>query len=386
VRILALGDTGYDYPFLDTEDYAAGETVTDYIARARAKWLDDGRPIADFAAPPPHALPDNGGVVAASGLRPVSTAAGRYCARRGCDFGVLLGDNVYPDGLTLDTDGKRDADRLQRLFVEPLAPLAAGNDAFRFYALLGNHDWRTSRGGARAQLEFLERTPPFHMDGFWYRVVPTNGRGLVELFVIDTTLLLGSVEVPEIAVGADGRELPPDGLDENPKGVLPLAPGEADQVRWLEQALADSTAPWRIVLGHHPLWSSGGTKSAQARVLRSLLLPALCRGADAYIAGHDHTLEVHLDDCRQVASGLAPLLHVVSGAGAKQRAVHKPFAAHQLEGHPELTSLWARGLIWGFIHLELTRERARVQVVSTANDGGGVPVEEFAYDYARRPD
>jgi len=384
VGILAVGDTGYGYDFLDSDDYAAGESVADYLARERAEWLEDRRPPADFAAPPPHQLPNNGGVVAASGLGPVARAMQAYCAGRACDFATLHGDNIYPDGLTLGADGRSDADRLRLLMAEPLGPLANRNDQFRIYAALGNHDWRTSRGGALAQVAWLERTPPFYMQGTHYRVVPPNSGGLVELFVIDTTLLLGTQVVREVLVTEDGTEQRLDEFEDNPKGVLPLAPGEGQQVAWLADALASSTARWKIVMGHHPLWSSGGSKSEQARVLRSLLLPALCRDADLYLAGHDHTVELHLDDCREAGGAARPLLQVVSGAGAKQRPVHQPFAARQVLDNPQLTSLWARGLMWGFVHLTVGPDQAQVRVISTANDSGGVPVEEFVYDYPRR--
>ena len=50
--------------------------------------------------------------------------------------------------------------------------------------------------------------------------------------------------------------------------------------QWLEAALRESTARWKIVIGHHPIWSSAGSKFQQARMLRRLILPALCRYAD----------------------------------------------------------------------------------------------------------
>jgi len=384
IGIIAVGDTGYGYDFLDPDDYAPGETVADYLARERAEWLEDHRPPGEFAAAPPYQLPDDGGVVAASGLGPVSRAMQAWCATRACDFATLLGDNVYPDGLTLGTDGRSDAERLRLLLEEPLAPLARGTDRFRIYATLGNHDWRTSREGAAAELAWLERTPPFYMDGFFYRVVPEGTGGEVELFVLDTTLLLGTTRVQEVVIGDDGSARLLGEWEDNPKGVLPLAPGEERQVEWLAAALASSTARWKIVMGHHPLWSSGGTKSEQSRVLRGLLLPTLCRHADMYLAGHDHTLEVHLDACREGGPGAPPLPQVVSGAGAKQRPLHQPLAARQVQDNPQLTSLWARGLTWGFVHLTLAGDQATVRVVSTPNDGSGRPVEEFVYDFQRR--
>jgi hypothetical protein len=157
-------------------------------------------------------------------------------------------------------------------------------------------------------------------------------------------------------------------------------------VAWLERSLADSPARWKIVIGHHPIWSSAGSKFQQARALRALILPALCRHADLYLAGHEHTLEVHTDACKDVpeASGRAPLLEVVSGAAAKQRPLNTAFARHQAQQNPELTSVWTRGLLWGFAHVTLQAHEATIRMVSTPDDESGVPEVEFEQRFARR--
>ena len=64
---------------------------------------------------------------------------------------------------------------------------------FRIYAALGNHDWRTSREGAMAQVRYLEKTRPFYMDGIRYRVAPTGDPREVEIFVLDTHVMLSGV-------------------------------------------------------------------------------------------------------------------------------------------------------------------------------------------------
>ena len=132
--------------------------------------------------------------------------------------------------------------------------------------------------------------------------------------------------------------------------------------QWLESALRESTARWKIVIGHHPLWSSGGSKFEEAAMLRRLILPALCRYADAYFAGHDHSLEVHTDDCSTAGlrRGAAPLLQVVSGAAAKQRGVNRAFADWQARSYPQHEPLFARGMTWGFVHVTLGRDSGEV--------------------------
>ena len=72
----------------------------------------------------------------------------------------------------------------------PFKDFGAFAPDFRIYATLGNHDWRTSREAAMAEVRYLETTPPFYMDGIFYSVKPPAGRGDVEMFVLDTEVLL----------------------------------------------------------------------------------------------------------------------------------------------------------------------------------------------------
>jgi hypothetical protein len=157
-------------------------------------------------------------------------------------------------------------------------------------------------------------------------------------------------------------------------------------VDWLERSLAESPARWKVVIGHHPLWSSAGSKFQQARALRGLILPALCRHADLYLAGHEHTLELHTDACKDIpeARERPPLAHVVSGAAGKQRPLNTAFARHQVAANPELTSLWARGLVWGFAHVTLAADQATIRIVMTPDDGSGVARVEFEHRFERR--
>ncbi len=380
---LAFGDTGYHYDYLDPDDVLP--SVDAYIAHERAEWLEDRRAPAEFTAAPPHVLPD-GRVVAASGALPVAAAMRTYCANRDCRFATLLGDNVYPEGATAGADGRSDEGRFRAMFEAPYGHFGDLAPGFRIYAALGNHDWKTSRAGAESELRYLERTPPFYMNDYFYRVTPPGAEGLVELFVIDTELLLARLVIPETEVDWDGREILLAERDEPSPDTTRQTDAERQMAAWLEQALASSTARWKIVVGHHPLWSTAGSKFAQARALRGLILPALCRYADMYLAGHEHTLEMHLDDCSKALPGetVSPLLQVVSGAGAKQRPSNGAFAAKQQTGNPELRSLFSRGMVWGFAHISLDGDRATARLLSTPNDASGRPVEEFQYSVQRR--
>jgi len=155
--------------------------------------------------------------------------------RQPVDLVVLAGDNVYPDG---------DPAKLDQAFVKPYQELLASK--VPFVAVLGNHDIRTRNG--EGQLAY----PAFGMGGRWYSL----RRGPVEFFLLDTN------------VNAAWQH----------------------QLPWLKAALARSTAPWKVVVGHHPLYTAGFYGDDPAGIAR--LTPLFKRyGVQLYINGHDHNYE-----------------------------------------------------------------------------------------------
>ncbi len=64
----------------------------------------------------------------------------------------------------------------------------------------------------------------------------------------------------------------------------------AEQAEWLEADLAASTAPWKIIYMHKPMYSSGSHGSDMS--LRNKMEPIMKRhGVQLVLAGHDHNYE-----------------------------------------------------------------------------------------------
>jgi hypothetical protein len=80
-------------------------------------------------------------------------------------------------------------------------------------------------------------------------------------------------------------------------------PGE--QVEWLERELAASRADWKIVVGHHPVYSGG--RHGNTDGLIEQFVPLFKRhGVQAYLNGHNHNLEhVVADGIHYLTSGAA---------------------------------------------------------------------------------
>jgi acid phosphatase len=81
---------------------------------------------------------------------------------------------------------------------------------------------------------------------------------------------------------------------------------DSKQLRWIKNQLQNTKALWKIVYGHHPIYSSGdhGDNEYLKKVLDPILVETR---TDLYLAGHDHILEI-----------LKPnngVLYVIAGGG-----------------------------------------------------------------------
>ena len=169
-------------------------------------------------------------------------AARMQAFREDFDYGfvLMLGDNVYDGGTPEDYRAK---------FERPYAALLEAG--VKFYAVLGNHD-----------------DPGQHR----YPLFNTGGRRYYT-FKPDRPVL-GAI------AGTDVRffMLDTENLDNA-------------QRAWLQRALADSDAAWKIVACHRPLYTSG-RYALPARRFRALLEPLLVRhGVSAVFSGHEHFYE-----------------------------------------------------------------------------------------------
>jgi len=384
--IVIFGDSGYipSYERLDADEPPL-RSLGGYLAAEARDWLERN-PTLDGFTPTPWTFESAlGSYIAASGLYPVAWAMDETCRNAGCDFGVMLGDNIYPDGATLGTDGIDDQRRFGDMLDNPFGRLGAGTPDFAIYAMLGNHDWKHSREGALAQVQYLQQHPNFRMPGLFYRVVPPGFDGEVELFVVDTEMLLASTRVAKDRLDEQGNELQTDEVEVWDAHIRPRTTEEREMAQWLSRSLAASTARWKLVFGHHALWSGGGSKYEKARSLRRLLLPALCRYADAYFAGDDHMLEVYTDDCKAVdGAPVAPLPLLVSGAAGKYRPLHPAFMTQQAGNNPQVRNLWSKGSTWGFMWARLDGDTLQLRAFSTPADLSGRPVLEAQFEFPRR--
>ncbi len=149
------------------------------------------------------------------------------------DTVLTVGDNMY---------GGEDPDDFVRKFEQPYKPLL--DAGVKFYAALGNHDDR----------ELQRKYKYFNMGGEYYYTFKLPRQG-VRVFALESSYM-------------DSRQL-----------------------QWLEQQLSTSNDPWKIVIMHHPLYSTGKAHGPSLS-LRQVLEPLLVKyGVSVVFAGHEHFYE-----------------------------------------------------------------------------------------------
>ena len=104
-----------------------------------------------------------------------------------------------------------------------------------------------------------------------------------------------------------------------------------------------------------------------------------------YLAGHEHTLELHTDSCATAVAGrrLPPAAANRVGRGGEAAARQQLRSWRTRRAIiPELTTYYAKGLIWGYVHLTLEQDAAVARVITTPNDGSGTNVLGVTHRYA----
>ena len=229
----------------------------------------------------------------------VGMAMASVCAQEGCDFAILLGDNVYQDGPVSETDQQ---------FTDKFEIPYAGIDT-RFYITLGNHDY----GGqliidapgignewekADYEVAYTQHSEKWYLPSTYY----TFERENVGFVALDTnSILWGNTD-------------------------------HGDQRAWWPTGLAEvSDKEWVFMVGHHPYRSNGTHGDAgdyDAPELAGFSIPnplpiqngaemqaffedLVCGNVDVILTGHDHARE-WIDE--PTLCGGTEM--IVSGAGA----------------------------------------------------------------------
>ncbi len=185
------------------------------------------------------------------------------------DFIISTGDNFYPDGVQSIWDAK-----WKTSFEDVYKHFAL---QIKWYVVLGNHDYRSN---PQAQIEYSKISSRWQMPSRYYtKTVTIDGDTAQQLlFVfIDTNPFIKSYY-----------------SNEEYERNLHIQDSAA-QINWLNSVLSNQSPniKWKIVVGHHPLYSGGKRiDSKDTKDLNVLLKPIFDKySVDMYLNGHEHHLE-----------------------------------------------------------------------------------------------
>jgi acid phosphatase len=205
------------------------------------------------------------------------------CKQAKARFVISVGDNFYENGV---------ADLLDPHWQQSFENVySAESLQVPWYVILGNHDYH---GNSEAQLQYGTRDGRWIMPARYYtKVFPLDATTNAEFFFIDTSPMISEYKDMPIMASVHQQNV-------------------GAQLEWLDQALVDSKAQWKLVFGHHPIYSAGAGHGDQQDMI-NFILPILRKhSVPAYFAGHDHDLQ-HL-----TADGIDMF---ISGAGSEHRPV-----------------------------------------------------------------
>ncbi len=220
----------------------------------------------------------------------VGHAMASTCVQRGCDLALMVGDNIYENGIEVKQRDDVELSLQEVLhqfdlkFEQPYAAFAR-LPGFHFWVALGNHDYRRNVAGAMvtySEFSALWRLPALHYE------IPR---------------LPAWIQIHAVHTDTDVRR------DLNGLQVASI------RRRLCEPEPADR---WRLLFGHQPVYNSGHHRNdGRERRTRALLEQSLLRdcGVHLYFAGPAHHQE-HL-----TARGFE---QVIQGAAARSKGSNRP--------------------------------------------------------------
>ncbi len=279
---------------------AGGAAATAYLLGGAKAARAAGNPSLKFVALGDWGTPNS------RLQRRVAQAMGHVAGEMDADFVLSLGDNFYPKGVQSVAD-LHWQETFEDVYTAPslMKP---------WHVVLGNHD---HEGNTAAQIEYTQRSDRWNLPASFYKRTEMIGGVEADIFFLDT-----------------------EAIRYWRQGFMRHVNFVPDsQLSWLDAELAQSRARWKIVVGHHPVFSGGSHGPTWPLV--DNLKPILERhGVQAYLCGHNHNLE-HI-----VWNNVS---YLVSGAGSKPEPVVKQVAGTKFAG-----------AVSGFMAVELDPEEMSV--------------------------
>jgi tartrate-resistant acid phosphatase type 5 len=215
----------------------------------------------------------------------VAKQMGKTATEASVDFIIAAGDNFYPEGVVSEFDP------LWKYSFEDI--YTDFSLQWDWHPVLGNHDYGSN---PQAQVAYSRISRRWQMPARYYtKFVDVGSSDTQALFIfIDTTPLIKGYYKNDFHRVHDQDS--------------------TAQKKWIEETLrqAPPTVKWKFVVGHHPMYTGGSrTENHDTKSIRQSLQPLFEKyKVDAYLAGHEHSLQ------HMIASNRVH--HFISGAASER--------------------------------------------------------------------
>ncbi|WP_109832721.1 metallophosphoesterase [Reichenbachiella versicolor] len=230
------------------------------------------------------------------GQQEVADQMGEYSEIQEPDFIVTTGDNIYPNGV---------ASVLDPLWKTSFEDVYRHHNLFcNWYAAIGNHGYR---GNPQAQVDYTKISQRWQMPARYYVKNFEDDNISIKIVFLDTNPF-------------------EDQYYRQDKYMSVWDQDSTRQLVWMDSVLSDNSADWKIIVGHHPLYSGGKRIHSTGSIKNHLEKVLIKYNVDLYFAGHEH-------DLQHIHNPAYKTHHIISGAGSDIRETGKmeytKFAAAQ---------------------------------------------------------
>lgn len=257
----------------------------------------------------------------------VAAQMGKTAADIKAQFVISTGDNFYPSGVISEQDP------LFRYSFEDI--YTAFSLQVDWYPVLGNHDYKSNPDAEVAYSKISRRWKmPARYYSKKFAIGGDTSKQVLIVFMDTNPLIKEFYANAEYGPNVRGQDT-------------------TQQKNWLNTVLSDASPSikWKIVVGHHPMYTGGSrTNAYDTQAIRNSLKSILDKyNVDVYLTGHEHSLQ-HLKPAGKTH-------HFISGAASEKTPVKL------IEGSEMVASEY------GFMLFSVTKNQLRVH---TINDEGEI--------------
>lgn len=191
----------------------------------------------------------------------IANQMNRTALRENAQFVISTGDNFYETGVKSITDSQWETS-----FEKVYSGIALQKD---WLVALGNHDYQ---GNPQAQIDYSNKSLRWKMPSRYFTLVKTiDEETKVRLVFIDSNPF-----VKEYL--------------KNPKAYSDIANQDTQkQLVWLDSVLTNAKEKWKIVIGHHPIYSAGFGHGNQDELINQIKPILEKNHVQMYFCGHSHS-------------------------------------------------------------------------------------------------